>query len=95
MATTTKLLSIPKCCEICKTSFDRIKNTNCYQPKVVVDGRWGNYMTMWVYMCWNCFNTNGVGLGVGRGQVYSIETGEQLKNKEEVYALKGAKKGDD
>tara|TARA_R100001244_G_scaffold106405_2_gene78934 strand:- start:114 stop:254 length:141 start_codon:yes stop_codon:yes gene_type:complete len=46
-------------------------------------------------MCWNCFNTNGVGLGVGRGQVYSIETGEQLKNKEEVYALKGAKKGDD
>ena len=36
----------------------------------------------WAYMCLSCYKAFGVGLGLGKGQVFDVKTGEQLSVKE-------------
>ena len=33
----------------------------------------------WANMCLRCHKTKGVGLGLGKGQMYDVKTGEQIK----------------
>jgi hypothetical protein len=55
-------------CDICEKSI----------TKVVVDGKMK--FGPWAYMCLDCFEKYGVGLGIGKGQKYDVAT---LEPKEE------------
>jgi len=33
----------------------------------------------WAWMCESCFSERGIGLGVGRGQKFDVQTGKKLE----------------
>lgn len=57
--TATDALSVRPTCDICSS-----------RP-AAIDGK--TVMGPWAYMCVPCFETHGVGLGLGRGQRLLIE----------------------
>lgn len=48
----------PKECDVCHSQLD----TALYDAKTIYGS--------WAYLCTDCFNTLGIGLGIGRGQCY-------------------------
>ena len=52
---------LPKTCDLCQGSL----------KKEFIDGK--TKMGPWAIMCSKCFQTSGVGLGLGHGQRYSID----------------------
>lgn len=65
-----RYINPPSNCDICK---EKIENT-FIDGKTRRGGRWAN-------MCSDCFADNGVGIGLGEGQVYERKTIED----EEVF----------
>jgi hypothetical protein len=62
MTTRTKWGSrVPAECDLCQAKI----------KKVFVDGK--VYGGSWGYMCMQCYQLNGLGLGVGRGQKYELD----------------------
>ena len=59
--------TIPKNCEICRKKLG----------KEFVDGR--TFVGYWAIMCGNCFKKYGVGLGLGKGQKYSLPGGQKIE----------------
>ena len=62
VATIIPATSAPAECQLC----------NVPTPDTFVDGR--TRMGPWGYMCLPCHRTNGVGLGLGKGQLYEKQT---------------------
>lgn len=58
---------LPKNCDFCKNKL----------KKVFIDGR--TKFEPWAIMCKSCFKINGVGLGIGKGQKYSIPGGQKIR----------------
>lgn len=54
-------------CDLCKQSY----------KEHVYDAR--SHFGWWAFMCTKCFKEKGVGLGVGKGQKYSVETRKKLE----------------
>ena len=59
--------TLPKNCDLCKNKLE----------KVFIDGK--TKFGPWAIMCESCFEINGVGLGVGKGQKYSIPKGQKIE----------------
>lgn len=57
----------PKECDVCHKPIGE----EMYDAKTIY-GPWAN-------MCVNCFNTIGVGLGTGLGQMYRLKDGKYVK----------------
>lgn len=57
---------LPKTCDICHRPLKRF----------FVDGR--TRQGPWAIMCSLCFESHGVGLGIGKGQKYSISGGQKI-----------------
>lgn len=64
----TKYINPPKECDVCHGPFN---GGEMYDAKTIY-GPWAN-------MCFGCFNTIGVGLGVGMGQMYRLKDGKYIK----------------
>lgn len=58
---------LPKNCDICGGKLRR----------EFIDGR--TNLGPWAIMCSDCFKTSGVGLGIGKGQKYSIPGGQKIE----------------
>ena len=58
---------LPKTCDICKRPLRRL----------FVDGR--TKMGPWAIMCSSCHREQGVGLGLSKGQKYSIPGGQKIE----------------
>ena len=58
---------IPKYCDICKKPLKIF----------FVDGR--TKMGPWAIMCSSCHREHGVGIGIGKGQKYSILGGQKIE----------------
>lgn len=43
----------------------------------IVDGK--TKYGPWAWMCRHCHDVHGVGLGLGRGQLWDLQTGKKLK----------------
>jgi hypothetical protein len=52
--------SVPRECDLCKAPITQL----------IVDGR--TQMGAWSWMCIPCHRRKGVGLGTGKGQMYSL-----------------------
>jgi len=51
-------------CDFCKTNL-----TKQEFPPAYVDGK--THLGPWANMCIKCWNLHGVGLGIGKGQIYT------------------------
>lgn len=66
---------MPKTCDICGKKLER----------EFIDGRINgtkidkDFLAPWAIMCTKCFETFGVGLGLGKGQKYSIPGGQKIE----------------
>jgi len=58
---------VDKGCDICKAAF----------TDVVYDGK--TLHGPWAFMCEDCFQDLGVGLGTGRGQKYDVKTLKKIE----------------
>lgn len=66
--------SNPTTCDLCQVRFD----------KVFIDGRIRFYNS-WAMLCPDCHSEHGVGLGMGRGQLYVREESNWFKQEEERH----------
>ena len=66
------LSELPKNCQVCNKPLGRF----------FVDGKLAMH-SMWAIMCEDCHNTNGAGLGIGKGQKYNTKTKEGVDGFEE------------
>jgi len=64
-----------KFCDLCKTRIKRQPGSS------FVDGRTRivHFGSSWAFMCLKCFKANGLGLGTGKGQMYSFIKGDWQK----------------
>lgn len=58
------------------TTVTRLPACDFCTATATVDGK--TKFGPWANMCDGCFKTNGVGLGVGKGQRYEVEAPEML-----------------
>lgn len=70
--------NVPAVCQLCDCDVRSadVNLTSEHQGKIV-DGRVRGLG--WAWMCWACFTAQGVGLGVGCGQLYDVATGKKLE----------------
>ena len=59
-------------CDICGESLDGLSDKQWF-----VDGKTKH--GPWAVMCPMCFETYGVGLGIGKGQKYDVKTLEKME----------------
>lgn len=60
----------PRCCDICKTLFGGGHHDKDHE--IFVDGRMRD--GRWAIMCLTCHIKVGVGLGIGKGQMYLLQS---------------------
>ena len=61
--------SLPRKCGMCQTHLSSFR--------VFIDGRIAG-RTQWGILCPPCYKEHGIGLGLGKGQMYDTVTGEKL-----------------